>query len=367
LVRVRAVEAARAIGSIGFAESEFVNLFGKALYERFNGETNSAIVTSSDGSTKRVYGYDPKTLSVRVASDGVSFWFQFKVDQNNFCDPTVHASGAFKLLADTEGIRVKWVSPPVGTLHFPVACQILEGIPILGAIPAILVPVIDGRVGTSVRTSIEDAVTKSFPTDTDIRLFFRGTTTEKDQLLVHLELPMPSIDLHIPYDAFDMDRTGTMLPRGETVAVLASGLGVQGPAADATPPQNVRSGPNGVPRIGMTTWPNAHTLRRGASLVWRDVPVARLLARTVPAPLESIHMYQYTPGCALRPPSRLGSPPTVRFGVNDTIADAQRLRGILLAAPGYDVRVYFLNALSDETARTATLCKSDDPPDHVLR
>jgi len=63
----------------------------------------------------------------------------------------------------------------------------------------------------------------------------------------------------------------------------------------------------------------------------------------------------HTPGCALKVPTGnpfTGAVPQIRFGVNDTVSDAQRLRGIG-AAPGYTLHVFFITPF----ANNARVCQ----------
>ncbi|NOJ80425.1 hypothetical protein [Myxococcus xanthus] len=354
MVQVDSVEASYVPAPIGFSRAELWNMFGKALYTKFNGATNSTVLTSSDGSTRRIYGYDPNSLQISVTSNGVGFSFKFKTDINNWCDPTIRAYGTFKLNANFSGISVHWVNAPQASLDWPLLCQAVQVVPILGLIPTLIYDIIESEAANSITSTIESSIIDSLPETTDVQLFLDGSTTRNNELLVNLKLPAPSIKINVPYDAFDMNRSATLFPSGENLTLLASGLGVNDYVAGVTPQTTLYSGPNGVPRYGSTTWPNAQTLSRATNPVWNGLPIARLLARMSPT-VVSTSTYQYTPGCTFKANNKSGRA-SVRFGVNDTATDAQRLRGIFGAAPGYSLRVVFLNDFSTSSADNASRC-----------
>ncbi|MCP3064504.1 hypothetical protein LXT21_37595 [Myxococcus sp. K38C18041901] len=354
MVQVDTVEASYASAPMGFSRAELWNMFGKALYEKFNRETNSTVITSTDGSMRRIYAYDPSSLQLSVTSNGVGFSFKFKTDINNWCDPTIRAYGTFKLKADFTGISVQWVTPPQASLDWPALCSAVQVIPILGLIPNLIYDIVESEAAGSMSSTIEDSIIDSLPETGSVQLFLDGSTTRTNELLVNLKLPAPSIKINVPYDAFDMTRSATLFPSGENLTLLASGLGVNDYIAGVTPQTTLYSGPSGVPRHGSTTWPNPQTLSRASNPVWNAQPIARLLARTSPTVL-STSTYHYTPGCTFKVNNMFGSA-SVRFGVNDTVTDAQRLRGIFGAAPGYSLRVVFLNDFSTTTANAASRC-----------
>jgi hypothetical protein len=123
---------------------------------------------------------------------------------------------------------------------------------------------------------------------------------------------------------------------------VANGLGMRDNAAGFS--FMVPSGPNGVPPNTPATVPNMFTVARTAAPVDPGAAVAQLLA-TLPARIVvETNEFRYTPGCKLTMPARgmpSGPPvtPQIRFGVNDTTADAHRLRAN--GASGYNVRVIF--------------------------
>lgn len=354
MVQVDSVEASYVPAPIGISRAELWNMFAKSLYTKFNGETNSTLLTSTDGSTRRIYGYDPNSLQLSVTSNGVAFSFKFKTDINNWCDPTIRAYGTFKLNANFSGITVQWVNAPQASLDWPFLCEAVQLVPILGLVPALIYDIVESEAANSLTSTIEGSIIDSLPETTDVQLFLNGSTTRNNELLVNLMLPAPSIKLNVPYDAFDMNRSATLFPSGENLTLLASGLGVNDYVAGVTPQTTLYSGPNGVPRYGSTNWPNAQTLSRGTNPAWNGVPIARLLARMSPTAV-STSTYQYTPGCTFKATNMFGQA-SVRFGVNDTVADAQRLRGIFGAAPGYSLRVVFLNDFNISKADGASRC-----------
>ncbi|WP_426730604.1 hypothetical protein [Myxococcus faecalis] len=354
MVQVDTVEASYASAPMGFSRTELWNMFGKALYEKFNRETNSTVITSTDGSMRRIYDYDPSSLQLSVTSNGVGFSFKFKTDINNWCDPTIRAYGTFKLKADFTGISVDWVTAPQASLDWPFLCNAVQVVPILGLIPNLIYDIVESEAAGSMSSTIENSIIESLPETGSVRLFLAGSTTRTNELLVNLRLPAPSIKINVPYDAFDMTRSATLFPSGENLTLLASGLGVNDYVAGVTPQTTLYSGPSGVPRYGSTTWPNPQTLSRASNPVWYGQPIARLLARTWPTVL-STSTYQYSPGCTFKAHNTFGNA-AVRFGVNDTVTDAQRLRGVFGAAPGYSLRVVFLNEFNPTTGDGASRC-----------
>src|SRR5260221_13904856 len=52
-----------------------------------------------------------------------------------------------------------------------------------------------------------------------------GSTTQSNQLLINLKIPAPSIDISVPYSAFDVARTPTRFPPGQLIGLIANGLG----------------------------------------------------------------------------------------------------------------------------------------------
>ncbi|MGQ0505759.1 MAG: hypothetical protein ACT4TC_10610 [Myxococcaceae bacterium] len=362
IVFVESVEAKNVDAPIGFSRAELINMFGKSLYTLFNGATNSVVLTSTDGSTRRIYGYDPNSLQVSVdGPSGVSFSFKFKVDLNNWCDPTARAHGNFRLKADSAGIRIDWINAATASLDWPTGCAAVQLVPILGLIPNLAYKIIEDTASSSIRGEVEKAVTTALPSVGNAQAFLNGSSTGTNELRVHLKLPVPSIKLRVPYDAFDLPNGATPFAGGEVLTLIASGLGVNDYVANVSPQTTLWSGPNGVPRAGSTNWPAAQTLSRAAPLVWNDVPVARLLARSTTGgiALPTTTTSKYEPGCSIKVPSdRFSSNGWVRFGVNDSAADAQRLRAIFGAAPGYMLRVLFLNDLDPGIANAAPRCKS---------
>ncbi|MGA9525108.1 MAG: hypothetical protein WBV82_26850 [Myxococcaceae bacterium] len=359
MVRVDEVEASSVRAPVGFSEAELMNIFAKALFAKFNGAQNSAVITSTDGSTRRIYGYDPSSLSVNVdASSGVSFSFKFKTDINNWCDPTVRAHGNFNLKADANGISVDWINRAQGSLQWPLRCNAVQVVPILGLIPNIIYGVIEDRAGNSVVGTVEKAVVDALPDVGPASLFLDGSSTSRYLLNVYLKLSAPSVMVRVPYDPFSLPRSATAFPSGETVGLLATGLGVNDEVAGVTPRTLLWSGPNGVPRFGTTTVPRVQTLNRTASaMVWSDAPVGRLLARRTDPLISSTTTFQYKPGCTVTAWSRFGNA-SLQFGVNDTVADANRLRAITLAAPGYSTRLMFLNELGSQIANAVPPCEA---------
>jgi hypothetical protein len=353
MVQVSAVEAKGSPAPIGLSRSELFNMFGRAIAAKF-GPTNSTTITLDDGSTQRIYNYDPSTLSVSVsAANGVSFQFKFKAEGTWGCNPTVRAYGNFKLNADASGISLDWINRATASLTYPTGCELLEVVPGIGIVVSLFMP-----NSLDISSSLEQDILASLPDPGNGQLFLAGSSTRSNELLVNLAFQAPSIRIQVPYDVFDLNRNATVFPAGETLTLVASGLGVNDYLAGSNPVTTVWSGPNGLPRTGTTTWPNPHTLARSGYTIWNSQPVAQLLARTPPGITGAYSTYRYTAGCSVRTGTGLFGNRWFRFGVNDTVADAQRLRGYGTATPGYAVRIFFLKDAPDMIASFAPVCES---------
>jgi FG-GAP-like repeat len=353
LVHVKTVEAASISAPMGFSAAELFNMFGKAIYEKFNGPQNSTAVTVS-GRDWDIYGYEPDTLNVVVTSNGVGFTFKFQLDVPA-CDPTVRAYGTFKVVVEQDrDFGVEWVQGPRGSLDWH-ACTVLEGIPIFGIAFDLIHDLVEEGVSGGILGAIENAVLTSMSDPGQARDFLDGSSTRMNEMLINMKLPVPSVTIQVPYDAFDLDRSATLFPAGEVLALMASRLGMSDYVAGV--PTSLWSGPNGVPLAGTTTWPNPRSVARSEPLVWNPGRVAQLMARnSLGTPLRE-RTYHYQHGCSVKPiadPSLPGKG-WVRFGVNDTASDAQRLRGI--GARGYSLRVLFLSD-NEFVAPHATYCGS---------
>jgi hypothetical protein len=306
-------------------------MFAKGLFKKF-GTQNSTVVTLPDGSTRRIYDYDPSTLQLSVTATGVGFQFWFKADVENYCDPSVRAYGTFRLNATpADGITIDWVNPAEGNLHWPTGCAILQTVPLIGNLISLL-------VDDFVSLSLDEDIISNFPDTSQAQLFLNGSTTHTNELLVNIRLPMPSVKIRVPYDAFDLDRGATAFVPGESVMLFASGLGMSDFAVETG--TTVRGGPNGVPRQGTTPWPNPRSVARTGALVNNNEAVGQLMARTSSTLLASNTNFVYQPGCMLTASPYAVTSPEIRFGVNDTPADAQRLRNNF--APGHDLRLVFV-------------------------
>jgi hypothetical protein len=104
LVHVRLVEPSRAVTSVGISEAQIHNQFAKALYNRFNGVTNSVTINKT-----RIYDYDPSSLSTRI--DPVGVWISFKFKASVDCNPTVVVNGTFSLVTRGGQFVVQWDNP----------------------------------------------------------------------------------------------------------------------------------------------------------------------------------------------------------------------------------------------------------------
>ena len=343
VVHVRTVEATNVNALIGFSETELFNTFSKALYDQFNREQNSTVITKADGEQVRIYGYDPTQTGLSVNALGASFSFTFKIDKT--CQPQAHVQGRFTLNADFSGVSLDWVVPPYTNLQWPPWCEIVTGIPGIGEIVDwLFFSGAEGEVSAAVRGRIEEAVKAALPAGNSFNLHLHGTVTQADQLLVNLVLPAPSVTINVPYDAFDMDRSGTAVPLGGSVLLVASDLAPADHVAGGSPQFVLRSGPNGVPRAGTADFPNAHALERSGALVWHGKPVASLL--TLRSSPQGTTLYRYTPGCSIEVDPSSAGPVSLRLGLNDTAADAQRLRPPVAWSHAYWARLFFF----DDTA-----------------
>jgi hypothetical protein len=338
VVRVERIEEVKVTAPFGFSQAEVFNIFGKALYRQFNGSANSTVVTTSDGETVRIYGYDPSSMYVNIDSRGVSFGFRFKIDKT--CQPRAQVQGRFKLNADFYGISLNWVVSPYANLQSTSGiCDLIQLTPLAGLILDGLIEGGEGDVATGVQGRIEEALGSILAGGASIGSLLDGSSSRPGELLVNLKLDAPSIRIQVPYDAFDMARNPTAFPADDVFTILASDLSPPDYTGGGQP-ATLQSGSNGLPRTGTTDWPNSLTLLRWGSLVLNDAPVARLLARRWDDQIRAT--YQYTPGCSIATNSWLPSNVSIRFGVNDTASDAQRLRSYW--AHGYWVRLFFFDS-----------------------
>ena len=161
LVRVKAVEAASVPAPMGFSSAELFNMFGKAIYEKFNGDQNSTTITADDGSEWRIYGYEPDTLNVVVTSAGVGFSFKFQLDVPNYCDPTVRAHGTFKVVVEQDrDFGMEWVQGPRSSPDWH-GCAVLEGIPFVGLVFGLIHNLLEEGVSGGILGTIESEVLAS--------------------------------------------------------------------------------------------------------------------------------------------------------------------------------------------------------------
>jgi hypothetical protein len=337
VVRVTSVESPAAFPRVGVVRDEVFNMFGRALAGRFDGPGNTTTVTALgiDFSLQ----YLPSTLAMNVTSSGIGFEVKFRLDVG--CDLTFRVYGRFTL---DSGLGVVWVQEPEVS---PSGCEFPQLIPLLGTEVRRLILYV--AEGADLATAIEDAVRGELA---EASSFIEHVTTEWDQLLVHLDFGLPSVRIRVPYDAFDMGRGPTVFPAGQAIALFASGVGMHDAAA-GMPGTSASAGPNGLPLGGSTTWPNPRALGRSGPLPFPARPVAQLRARSVPSgPEPDFVTYAYSPGCSVPAPAL--EPLWLQFGVNDTAADAARLRQDVVGTWGYQLRVVFLD--------TGDTCTTPPPP-----
>jgi hypothetical protein len=291
----------------------------------------------------------------------VGFQFVFKTDIPGPCNPRVRAYGRFRVEAGTSGFWLSWPNPAQASLTWPTGCEIVESFPIVGLLASVIDEVIEDRHSNSIAATVEHEVLASLPDPGAAVFYLAGSGARTDEMWVNLSLPVPSVTLALPYDAFDMGRNATAFAAGERVSLTASGLGMNDAVADGGPDTfaAIRSGPNGVPRAGTTDFPVACAVSRTASPVLNAEPVARVLAHTVTSSFLP-RTWVYEPGCTVVAPTSFSSTITsVRFGVNDSASDAQRLRAVVGVAPGYLLRVHFLG-YAPSLAASASLCRAYD-------
>jgi hypothetical protein len=341
LVHVRYVEPINADSAIGISGAEIHNQFANALHDKFSGPNNSAVMNGT-----RV-DYDPASLGTYIDSTGI--WLSFRLKAETTCKPIISVTGTFVLdtnAPDHAGLSVRWVNPANANLE--TTWCVLAGEALSDIAHWITLGLVgeSGSVG-SVQQELTQDIMNSLPDTSSANLLLDGTTTHNDELLVNLKIPAPSVEIDVPYDAFDMTRTPMRFPPGQVVGLVANGLGMRDYVAGVSPsPYAVlQSGPNGVPEQTPTTLSNAYTVARTDALVDPPAAVAQLLARfpargvVVTGPSD----FRYTPVCKLTVPAArtaLSGPPQILFGVNDTTADAQRLR-TSYPSGGYKVRVIF--------------------------
>jgi hypothetical protein len=344
IVHVRQVQPRFADAASGYSGTEIYNTFADSLLKTF-GPSNSITVNGT-----RIYNYNPKDLSLYI--DGTGIWFSFSFNVDISCQPRVKLTGTFiiETNSNTNGkppLTVNWVNP-LAINHDYTVCEIEASVIqnflhyfSTGAIPGY--PAGTGSVQQTLTAKIESALnSNSLPLDS-IRGFLDGATTQTDQLLINFKLQASSVEIDVPYDAFDMSRTATRLPPNQVIALVASGLGMRDSVAGGTAQSTLSSGPDGVPLHAHASFPFELAVTRNGPLVDSGAQVAQLLAefptrQIVPTGTTD---FRYTAVCALTgPPSGpLTGAPQIQLGVNDTKSDAQRLRS--LDALGYSVRLFF--------------------------
>jgi hypothetical protein len=339
VVRVRTVETHNVRAPMSYSRANLYNMFAQALANMF-GPGNSTVVRLDEDTSYRIYDYDAYDVGVSVSSQGVAFQFSFKTDIPNWCDPTVRAHGRFRLEAASEGFTVVWDDPAQASVTWPFPCNALQYFPGLGIAVNAIYEAVEAAHSGGIKDTVEEEILGALPSYGF--LFLNGSASAADELWVNLRLPVPSVTIGVPYDAFDMGRNATLFPAGEKIALTASGLGMSDAPADISPPVTVRSGPLGVPRAGTAFFPRPMAVTRAAPLPRPPLAVGRLLARTSSGPLYLPRYWYYAPGCAVVAPlSTTSTFSSVRLGVNDSAEDARRLRDAG-AAPGYTLRAHFL-------------------------
>ncbi len=330
LVHVSAIQPG-ADAAIGISGAEIQNMFAKALHEKFSGRNNSAVMSGT------TVDYEPATLVTYIDSTGV--WLSFRLKAEVTCKPIINVTGTFVLDTSSTGLSVQWVNPANANVE-STWCTV-----IVGALADLAHYITLGLVGEagnvgSVQQQLTQEIMSSLPDVSSVGPLLDGTTTQIGQLLVNLKVP-PSVEINVPYSAFDVSRTPMRLPPGQVVGLLANGLGMRDLIAGGPANAVLQSGPNGVPQQTPTTLSNEYTVTRIGALVDSGAQVGQLLARLPSFVARPASDFRYAPGCKLTASAGtvFTGPPELLFGVNDTAADAQRLRAA--GAPGYKVRVVF--------------------------
>jgi hypothetical protein len=382
LVLVNAVEDRNIRSKIGFSAAEMHNFIAKGLYGKYGPQ-------NTEKAGLRVVQYDPASLSTSITAAGVSF--HYKLTTVIPCGPTLNVSGTFKLNArpSLAGITFDWRNGPRASPVFRHGCELpITELRVFSALAdAGLRSAIEAKVD-SAKQSMEETL-RQFVTNPeggigDFTNYLQESTTRSGELLFTANLTLPSITIQTPYVSMAEERAGTVVPRGERVLIVASGLGMNDSAAGTSPATSLWSGPNGVPRAGTVPWGNPRVVARVRPLPSSSAPVGMLLARprlvsyggvsnasvnrepevspTGDVNLGGEKVFRYAPGCVVsapkRPPVSLGvkREAEIRFAVNDSPGDARRLRS--LAAKGYRVRLIFLGAAPPQgSSNPSTSCQ----------
>jgi hypothetical protein len=334
LVHVHAVRPSLVDSPFGLSGTQLFNLFAEGLDKKFQGSVNSTVVNG-----RRIYDYDPASLQVSIDGTGIWVSFRFKADVggNYVCDPTVQVTGTFALDTDNvKGLSVRWVNPMHASLDWG-ACEYIVDVPLVGVLADIAITVIgDHGSGSATQGALTTEILASLPDVSSALLVLDGTTTLADELRVNLKLPAPSVELRVPYDAFALPRSGFTLPAKHRVSLVAAQLGMTDAVAGQA--RTLASGPEGVKlRAALPLAIERGVLRSGA-LVDNASNVGRVLAQRRDSLGQETFTFRYAAGCTIASSALLSTP--ITFGVNDTTADAQRLRNVN-GASGYSVRLAF--------------------------
>jgi hypothetical protein len=321
--------------AIGISGTELHNKFAVGLHDFFSDPNNSTVVSGT------TVDYDPTSLETFIDSTGI--WFAFRLKAETTCKPIVSVTGTF--VVDTNrstGLVPRWVNPV--SVNPEVTWCVLADALLHGIEYVVTVGLYgDGsniNVGL-IQKMLTQFIQQSFPDLSKIAPLLDGTTTQNDEFLINLKGLSPAVEIDVPYSPFDTTRTATRFPPGEVLGLVANGLGM-GDFLAGKSNEPLQSGPDGVPEQTPTTLSNEYTVARTGALLLPAAPVGLLLARfpgarSIGAPGD----VPYSPGCELTVPAgtEASGPAEILFGVNDTTADAQRLR--TSGALGYKVRIVF--------------------------
>jgi hypothetical protein len=334
LVHVSSIQPG-ADAATGISAAEIQNSFAQSLHDKFSGPNNSAVMSGT------TVDYDPASLVTYIDSTGV--WLSFRLKAETTCKPIISVTGTFVLETNSTGFSVVWVNPATAYVE-STWCTVIVGA--LGELAHWITFGLVGAPGSvgSVQQQLTQEIMSSLPNVGSAGALLDGSTTQSGQLLVDLKVPVslaPSVEIDVPYSAFDVPRTPMRFPPGQAVGLVANGLGMSDLIAGESANARLASGPNGVPLHTSTTLSNQYTVARTGALVDGGAQVGQLLARLPSFVARPASDFRYAPGCKVTASAGtvFTGPPEILFGVNDTAADAQRLRAA--GATGYKVRIIF--------------------------
>jgi hypothetical protein len=314
----------RTVTPVSLSEAEMTNSFIWGLWNEFNG-----LARATDYNGFRIDGPDYNSVQLAIEKDwGVSFTYRVSSNQG-LCTEALNVTGTFMIQADfRKDLAVTWpwpveVDPAVGN-----SCGIIQLLPFGNWVQDYL----DSQIATNVQQRMEAALVKAFGSADRYAAYFDGARANNHELVLNLSTGLgPVVRFNVPWDAFDMGRSGTALPKTANVVMFAHGIGYEGG-------DPLWVGPAGVPNGPTDVAPQLASLPRDpGTLPFPSEPVAELLARTTPTVwAQPPTSYAYRLGCTL--PSTTGS---LHFGVNEAARAAEAARATPTVAPGYQLSLQF--------------------------